>query len=475
MAIPLPALPPAKRTVTGFQSGYEQDAGDEVRITEIGLLGKKLPDPAQVLRTSFRNRCMMRLLARIAARFNEAGVPLMALKGAALNLTIYDAPSARPMLDLDLMVHPEHADMARTILENMGCLRGEALVREDFFPRFYYEIEYISNRIYRVRIDLHVRPLRPLRFSRLIPSDAFWSRAEVVYMGRVHILIPCREDMLIHLAAHAAFHGFSEDKWVADIERWVHTRRDDLDWDQFLSTVEGWRLVVPVRAAMRRANRFGGDVCPSKVLGRLAMQHATWRDRLATWHAPHDNAHPARHVLVNVLTTPGLRFTIGYLRAVLLPDRRHMEGWYCRRHRAWLPCAHLVRWLWPVLRHVRRLWTRFAMTELRPPPQRGTGLFATRDIAAGETIIRARRRSRSCGKLAPAEIKTLPAIKGKLRYLNRSCRPNSELCASGLVARRRIPAGTEITIICEEAGCGLALGELPVHCPVPSKAIGEAA
>ena len=58
---------------------------------------------------SSRNIRMMRVLARVAKRFNDAGVPIMALKGAALNLTLYTRADARPMTDIDLLIKPQDA------------------------------------------------------------------------------------------------------------------------------------------------------------------------------------------------------------------------------------------------------------------------------------------------------------------------------------------------------------------------------
>ncbi|MCH7841037.1 MAG: nucleotidyltransferase family protein [Planctomycetes bacterium] len=127
---------------------------------------------------ALRNIRMMHLLERIAARFHEAGVPLMVLKGAALNLAIYDEPSDRPMDDIDLLVRPRDHDRAAVLLEQLGCLRGGHLVRDDFFPRFHYESDHTAGTIDPVKIDLHVRPLRPLRYSRLNPDEALWRDAD---------------------------------------------------------------------------------------------------------------------------------------------------------------------------------------------------------------------------------------------------------------------------------------------------------
>ena len=83
------------------------------------------------------------------------------------------------MGDLDLLVRPEHLNQLLDLLEDLGGLRSEPMFREDFFPRFYYEIQFRIGRVHPVTIDLHVRPLRPLRLACLMPDDALWSRSTI--------------------------------------------------------------------------------------------------------------------------------------------------------------------------------------------------------------------------------------------------------------------------------------------------------
>lgn len=402
--------------------------------------------------TALHNRCLMRLAERIASRFNEAGVPLMALKGAALHLTIYDTPSARAMSDLDLLVKPEDLDRARALLEDLGCLRGQPLVREDFFPRYYYETEYMCRTIYPLRIDLHVRPFRQLRYSRLVPADALWKGARHVRLGQASVLIPSTEDMLIQLAAHVATHGYSQAKWLEDIKRWVQAHEGRINWDKLIENANAWGLILPVRQAISKAGEAHGGVCPSDVTLRMARSPVKARDRLSLWHAPRDAAHPVTHVIVNVLTTPGWKFTLGYLWAVLVPDRCHMEQWYRHRHRAWLPIAHLLRWSWPLLKHISGLRRWFAKTELAPSRIHGIGVFATGDVKTGEVIARYKakpvnRASRYVGWSETVEEHTQHyEITGKLKFLNHACRPNADLVHTNLMALRPIRAGQEITI-----------------------------
>ncbi len=70
-------------------------------------------------------------LTEIVRWFNEADVPVMLLKGAALNLTVYPRPDLRPMSDLDLLVRPGDAERALSLLKGHGCRRGLELVRRD--------------------------------------------------------------------------------------------------------------------------------------------------------------------------------------------------------------------------------------------------------------------------------------------------------------------------------------------------------
>lgn len=431
------------RIISALVAKLKRSACQPIRIDDRG---------SQPMKTATRNIWMMHLLERIAGQFEKAGVPVMVLKGAALNLTLYDRPDERPMSDLDLLIRPEHLEQAHALLERAGCLRSQVLVREDFFPRFYYEIEYRSGAIQPVTIDLHVRPFRPLRYSRFVPDDALWSRARQVAIGRSSVWLPGATDMLIHLAAHSSIHGNGQVRWLEDIRRWVRTREDEIDWHQLRETSAAWRLSLPVLTGLRKAEAALGSFCPPQALRLLEQARVNWRDRLALWHAPRDNAHLAMHTLVNVLTTPDLHFTLGYLRAVLLPGKAHMSEWYAGRHLGWLPIAYFVRATWPVLGRAKRLWTRFRKVELRPSGVHGTGVFATRALKPGELVARFHGRRVSRTGVYVTTMKdndgqsVLHEITGRLRFLNHSCRPNAELRNAKLVALAPIRAGQELFI-----------------------------
>ncbi len=299
-----------------------------------------------------RNIRMMHQLEWIAGKFNAAGIPLMVLKGAALHPALYERPDEREMNDLDVLVKPADLDRAQRLLEDLGHHRGEVPFREDFFPRYYYEIQYEVGTLCPFPIDLHVRPLRPLRLARLMPENALWANAVPVTLGGSTLLVPAPDDMLIHLAAHSAIHGNSQRKWLADIDGWIRAARDEIDWDRFLANVESWRLVAAVRSGIEAAANAFGEACPDDVRRRLSSMRTNWRDRVALWHAPRDRQHLACSFLVTALTTPGPRFVVGYVRAVFLPDREYIGEWCLRHGCPWPVAAVVLRYFWPLVERV---------------------------------------------------------------------------------------------------------------------------
>ncbi len=282
-------------------------------------------------------------LARLLAAFNKADVPVMLLKGAALIQTSYAEPGLRPMSDLDLLVRPAHVDAAFDILEGAGCRRGAELVRDDFFPCFYYETEWLTDSPRPVRIDLHARALRPLRISRTMPDDALWQGSKKIDIDGVAAWIPSPEAMFIHLCAHAAYHGCAHLIWLYDLRRFVDQHNGDMDWPLVLRLCRRWRLSLPVRAAIKRCRDVVGNPCPSEVIEQLAAHRVSWRDRLVLWQTPSDAERPLLHVFVNAISTPDIRFALRYVAACLTPSRAHLAAVYPWRHWGWPVCAQLWR------------------------------------------------------------------------------------------------------------------------------------
>lgn len=340
-----------------------------------------------------RNVRLMHALCDLGGYFERAGVDVMVLKGAALQVRLYERPDQRSMCDLDLMVRPSDLTRALDVMRQAGFARSQVLMRDDFFPRYYYEAEFSRGDIFPITVDLHVRPFRTLRYARLVPDDALWCHAVPLNLGPASLLAPDHTDMLLHMAVHWAIHGCDGVKWRVDLREYVRRYAAEIDWDRLAADAEAWRLTLPLREALITGLGEGDGEVPAPTWARLKRARVNWRDRLALAQAPRDNSHPLAHVAVNAMTTPGLRFVWGYLRAALIPGREHMRQWYGREHVGWLPVAHLARWTCRLTRWLRPVMGRLRGWELGETDDGRPTLLASRVIQPGQTIARYRYRA----------------------------------------------------------------------------------
>lgn len=318
---------------------------------------RQLPDwalaslRASAAQVSERNFQIMEELGRVAEGFERTQIPLMVLKGASLLLTAYPNGSLRPMSDLDLLVQPHHALQAVNLLRSLGYRHGVALVRDDFFPRWYYEIEMLLPGRRSVRIDLHAHPWRPLPLAQIVRHEDFWAENVPIRVGQGRVWLPSPETLFVHLAAHAAFHNCARFIWLYDLQRVATHYNSAINWTRVVDRARRWRLSLAVQSAVAAAEQVLGPFIPPEIGTELGEIQPKWRDRLMLWHSPRDAASPLLHVACNAIGLSGLRSKLQYLFAMITPDHRHLGELYPFRHFGWPICAHLFR----ILRNMGRV------------------------------------------------------------------------------------------------------------------------
>ncbi len=280
--------------------------------------------------------------ARVLARLQAEGVPFMLLKGAALIGLVYERPGRRAMTDIDVLIRVGDARRVDELLTAAGCVPGPGLVREDFYPRFYNEREYFTPDHPPVRLDVHARPFRPLRYVCTVPPEGLWESPERAAFGPLRVAVPGPEDMLVHLAVHHACHGCAELRWACDVYLWLERYADRIDPQRVAARCRRWRVSLAVRRSLQHVRDLFGPGMVDAVLESLPPGRHLG-ERLVLDQAPHDLRRPLRGLVVHTLCTPGLSHRLGYLGAVLFPGRQHMGQLYPRRHPGWLAVAHLTR------------------------------------------------------------------------------------------------------------------------------------
>ncbi len=223
--------------------------------------------------------------ARLSAALTEAGIESAALKGVALACLIYPRPGLRPMRDIDFLVRPSQARLAREVLEDHGY-RFEA-EQPSRYMRLHHHLPngqrtvdglVVSVEIHtsansgdapgRTTIDNLAAPLQTVR----TPAGAFAT------LGH--------SDMLNQLCRHALEPGTTIRLVSAmDIQGYCERFDADIDWEDlarrypyipnFLRLLD---LVVPLPPALSRY-RYRGE--PVEHPGRLVptMTSALGRGR----------------------------------------------------------------------------------------------------------------------------------------------------------------------------------------------------
>jgi len=196
-------------------------------------------------------------------------IDVLLLKGAGLAHTAYASFADRPMGDLDLLLRPEQAQDAWSLLRTQGWTwpaarwPGESYAIHHHLPPLIHESER------GVRVEIH-RDLLPGGHGFRFPTDAVWARAQrVTANGRV-LRVPHPLHQLLHVCVHFAWtHGMQWGTWRAlrDVAAITHT--SDFAWSDFIDLARESRAATCCFWTLRLTQRLAGTDIPGHVLAAL--------------------------------------------------------------------------------------------------------------------------------------------------------------------------------------------------------------
>jgi len=168
------------------------------------------------------------LLADVLKRFNQAGIPVMPLKGQILSFMLYGDVGLRQTLDMDLAVQPE--DLARA----QACLMNKDwYLEESFFPmsprqwesllRNEPHLNFIHGKMGHM-LELHWRS----HWDTPDATRAHWARSVPFTWQGCAIQAMSPGDLALYLCSHGGLHQWFRAKWLGDLAR-AHLQ-GQLDW-----------------------------------------------------------------------------------------------------------------------------------------------------------------------------------------------------------------------------------------------------
>ena len=158
--------------------------------------------------------------ASVIAAASQDGIPVMVLKGLALQKLAYPAGTVRSMDDVDILVSLPDSPRLGRLLRSRGYrndLRGE----EDFFaPDLSHSLDLHTDLVNTTRL-----PARGALWAE--PFQEIWGRRQSFALGPIRAWTLGPEDCVRHLAVHAVHHhGMQGALWMADLLATLQTWPD---------------------------------------------------------------------------------------------------------------------------------------------------------------------------------------------------------------------------------------------------------
>jgi hypothetical protein len=293
-----------------------------------------------------RNSRLFHELHRVLSRFAAEGVPVMALKGAALAETVYGNAAVRPMTDLDLLVPPAQVRPAQAALAGLNYSMDCREPWPGFSRRYRSVMEYQQSDTGRhsVRVDLHWWPLDVPYYRRILTKDLF-ARAQTACIAGTRALVPGKEDHLLCLCGHMALHERYKATLMRsyDMAMLIHHQEHGLDWELVMQRSMDWGLVIPLQRALARLERLWPACVPGIVSQEVAgLRPTRTEQRIHRW-AVDRRQNPTSDVLLSLATMPGLGPKTLFLLEQAFPSPAYMRGLYCRSRPGLWPLAYLQR------------------------------------------------------------------------------------------------------------------------------------
>lgn len=299
-----------------------------------GLLYTILPEnvPTHVrdcLRADYQshlaaNLLYMEKLAQIVPALQSAGVRFAVVKGAALLTTAYHDMGARAMKDVDLLVHPDDANILKPVMEHLGWREeDEDIAGKGFGVRYRAERTFTRQEgsiLFRVEAHLDAPGFYPASRGEI------WSRittASSADIGDMPVLsLPAH---LSYLCAHYYYHHCGSGlKWLVDIARLVSQISS---WHDTVVDAYQFGTTRPVHLALQEVRQVLKVPVPQHIVATLRFLPMPISLRILFELCKRPRLHYLGIRLLDIYRAPTWSIRLGYIwRKLTAPRWRKRRG-----------------------------------------------------------------------------------------------------------------------------------------------------
>jgi hypothetical protein len=217
----------------------------------------------------FELQRMEERLDETIAAFEAASIPTVLLKGSALARSVFESVVDRPMLDLDVLVRPEHTEAARAAAATAGWVWKHDVRYAPFFSTHHHLPPLRDGRGTRALLELHTG-LFPAGNPFQLEASSVFDRADEPRRRSQTVRIPSPEDHVVYLAAHWVWsHMMNGGAWRALRDIGALTERSPFDWDACVARAREARAASCVYWTLRLAKTMANIDVPQSALSSL--------------------------------------------------------------------------------------------------------------------------------------------------------------------------------------------------------------
>jgi hypothetical protein len=199
-------------------------------------------------------------LSRILKHFNDKGIKVIVLKGAALAKVVYKDIGLRSMADIDLLVRKEDLPYAKEILSDLNYVPKMLILSEEWHNKNHHHLPAYIHREKSLIVEIHW-DITKKPFD--INIKKWFERAKDAEFNGYKVLIPSPEDMIIHLCIHLYNHGYHSRmilRELCDISETLNNYSGKFDWMLFQNEINCYRLQRPVYSILYLVKKFFDNV-----------------------------------------------------------------------------------------------------------------------------------------------------------------------------------------------------------------------
>ena len=261
---------------------HEALAGKEGMLESLWLLNtatsenQEIDEALKVTHARFIN--YRNTLRQVLVTLKKANIPVICMRGLALEASYGEKIIARPQSDIDLLFNPSDSLMAKQTLGALGFLPTKSY--PNIFKRgtIYLDTHTEPLGINRIQAWHHLTPLRA--------PDFFNYAKEGQLMGENALLIEPRV-MLPYLCFHALKHSFERLIWLYDIALMCKRIEQDGQWGVVLAGIREYKLERPCFYALSYAKEHLGAPVSEDFITQIKPNMGWLERRLYHRHMQH--------------------------------------------------------------------------------------------------------------------------------------------------------------------------------------------